>query len=131
MKKGSPLAARRAKLGAGSGSDGETTGAEMSDGARKRKIKLVGSNRGTPSASRAGSPITASQSGPIDPKEILDKIPPEGIEISELIKPFKGRLGEGPGQMAKKDWIKLVTRLCDLGPNKKLRKKKDKDAAAQ
>jgi transcription initiation factor TFIIF subunit alpha len=45
-------------MGAGSGSDGEATAGEMSDGAisRKKKIKLVGSNRGTPSASRAGSP---------------------------------------------------------------------------
>jgi hypothetical protein len=45
-------------MGAGSGSDGEATAGEMSDGAgaRKKKIKLVGSNRGTPTVSRAGSP---------------------------------------------------------------------------
>jgi transcription initiation factor TFIIF subunit alpha len=50
---------RKGNLGAGSGSDGEATAGEMSDGAgvRKKKIKLVASNRGTPSASRAGSPI--------------------------------------------------------------------------
>lgn len=128
---GTPMgqAARRPKVsGAGSGSDGETTAAEMSDGAvRKRKIKIVNSNRGTPTASRAGSPVppSGSQSAPIEPKEILDRIPPEGIEIGELIKPFKARLGEGPGQMPKKEWIKLVTQLCEMGPNKKLRKKKD------
>lgn len=46
-------------MGAGSGSDGEATGGEMSDGAvRKKKLKLVSNSaRGTPSASRAGSPI--------------------------------------------------------------------------
>lgn len=51
---------RRPKITAGSGSDGEVTAGEMSDGAmQKKKIKLVGSSRGTPSASRAGSPNPA------------------------------------------------------------------------
>jgi hypothetical protein len=46
-------------MGAGSGSDGEATAGEMSDGAvaKRKKLKLVShSARGTPSASRAGSP---------------------------------------------------------------------------
>jgi transcription initiation factor TFIIF subunit alpha len=52
---------RRPKITAGSGSDGEATAGEMSDGAmQKKKIKLVGSSRGTPSASRAGSPNPAA-----------------------------------------------------------------------
>lgn len=51
---------RRPKITAGSGSDGEFTAGEMSDGAmQKKKIKLIGSSRGTPSASRAGSPNPA------------------------------------------------------------------------
>jgi len=39
------------------GSDGEATGGEMSDGGRKKKIKLrLG---GSPTGSRAGSPVPA------------------------------------------------------------------------
>ena len=122
-------AAKRAKAGgAGSGSDGE--GGDMSDGAApKRKIKLVGSARGTPSASRAGSPAPAgaspsSQTPIIEPWEILEKIPAEGILIADLIKPFQPRVGNGPGKMPKTDWIKLVTQLCAFDPaDKKLRKK--------
>lgn len=144
-----PGAARKKKLGAGSTSDGEATAGEMSDGAGPRKkIKLVGSNKGTPSASRAGSPTPAGKfavslvtlplstltsttgaspppsSAGIEPWEILEKIPDGGISIVELIKPFQSRVGIKPGQMAKADWIKLVTRLCEYGPDKLLRKRK-------
>lgn len=63
---GTPLSqgqsVRRAKIGGvGSGSDGEATTAEMSDGASPRKkIKVVSSSsKGTPAASRAGSPNPA------------------------------------------------------------------------
>jgi transcription initiation factor TFIIF subunit alpha len=144
---------RKSKMGAGSGSDGEATAGEMSDGAGpKKKIKIVGSARGTPTASRAGSPNPAqgskfhstdtsamdsmltvwtkgaspmsSSAGPIEPWEILEKIPPEGITTAELIKPFAGRVGEKPGQMPKNDWIKLVKQLCDYGPDKRLRRRK-------
>ncbi|KND91238.1 Transcription initiation factor IIF subunit alpha [Tolypocladium ophioglossoides CBS 100239] len=136
---GTPLpqtnAARRPKIaGAGSGSDGEATAGEMSDGAGPRKkIKVVGSSgRGTPAASRAGSPnpaqggaSPASQSGAgIEPWEILEKIPPEGIAIGDLIKPFHGRVGERPGQMPKGEWIRLVKQLCDYGSDKRLRRRK-------
>ncbi|ATY66109.1 Transcription Factor Rap30 interaction [Cordyceps militaris] len=116
-----PGAVRKKKLGAGSTSDGEATAGEMSDGAGPRKkIKLVASAKGTPSASRAGSPVPAG----IEPWEILEKIPDGGISIVELIKPFQSRVGTKPGQMAKGDWIKLVTRLCEYGPEKLLRKRK-------
>lgn len=58
-----PGAARKKKLGAGSTSDGEATAGEMSDGAGpKKKMRLVGSTKGTPSASRAGSPAPAGKS---------------------------------------------------------------------
>ncbi|KAJ3493526.1 hypothetical protein NLG97_g4676 [Lecanicillium saksenae] len=125
-----PGVPRRSKIGAGSTSDGEATAGEMSDGAGPRKkIKLVGSTKGTPSASRAGSPTPAGASPPpssagIEPWEILEKIPDGGISIVELIKPFQSRVGVKPGQMAKGDWIKLVTRLCEYGPDKLLRKRK-------
>lgn len=142
---------RKAHGGAGSGSDGEATAGEMSDSAGpKKKIKLKGSGgRGTPSASRAGSPnppqgskcrvspnpmvrfTNSSVTGPppgspsrvVEPSEILDRIPPEGITIGELIKFFAGRVGEKPGQMPKQDWIGLVKGLCDYGADKRLRKK--------
>jgi hypothetical protein len=56
-----PNAPRKSKVGAGSTSDGEATAGEMSDSAGPRKkIKLVGSAKGTPSASRAGSPVPAT-----------------------------------------------------------------------
>lgn len=145
-----PGAARKTKMGAGSMSDGEATAGEMSDAAGPRKkIKLVGSTKGTPSASRAGSPVPAGtspitaviltgsaqmlttttgaspppSSAGIEPWEILEKIPEGGISIVELIKPFQSRVGVKPGQMAKGDWIKLVTRLCEYGPDKLLRKR--------
>lgn len=149
------VAARRTKMGAGSGSDGEATGGEMSDGAVKRKIKIAvtgSGSKGTPTASRAGSPnptqageshssiqnavtlgslheLTASPgsavgSGPIETWEILEQIPAEGIKITDLIKPFHGRVGDKPGQMAKNDWIKMVKQLCDYGQDKRLRRRK-------
>jgi transcription initiation factor TFIIF subunit alpha len=139
--------------GAGSGSDGEVTAGEMSDGAgakiKKKKIKVIGSGQGSPSASRAGSPnpgqgskysskklllncansafsgaspVSSAGKG-IEAWEIVEKIPPEGITIGELIKPFLGRIGDKPGQMLKKDWIDLVKVTCDYGPDKRLRRR--------
>ncbi|CEI62906.1 hypothetical protein FVEN_g524 [Fusarium venenatum] len=134
-RSGTPLpqgAAARRAMGAGSGSDGEATAGEMSDGTMgKRKLKLVShSARGTPSASRAGSPIPQGAASPgspggsiVEPSEILDKIPPEGIAISELIKAFNHRLGDRPGQMPKSEWIQLVKKLCDYGNDKRLRRR--------
>ncbi|RSM07973.1 hypothetical protein CEP52_004939 [Fusarium oligoseptatum] len=128
-----PQGAAARRMGAGSGSDGEATGGEMSDGAvsRKKKLKLVsGSARGTPSASRAGSPIpTQGGASPsaggsiIEPSEILEKIPNDGIVIGDLIKLFQHRLGDRPGQMPKSEWIQLVKKLCDYGPDKRLRRR--------
>lgn len=60
---GTPLpnqpASQRSRIGGpGSGSDGEATVGDMSDGAGSRKnVKIVdGSRKGTPTVSRAGSP---------------------------------------------------------------------------
>ncbi|ODA78123.1 hypothetical protein RJ55_06726 [Drechmeria coniospora] len=120
--------------GAGSGSDGEATGGEISDGGGPRKkVNLVaGSGNRTPAASRAGSP-NPSQGGALPPSqlgggieswEILEKIPNEGIAIGDLIKPFQGRVGDRPGLMPKSEWIQLVKQLCDYGPDKRLRRRK-------
>ncbi|ENH75255.1 Transcription initiation factor IIF subunit alpha [Fusarium oxysporum f. sp. cubense race 1] len=136
-RSGTPLlqgGAARRPTAAGSGSDGEATAGEMSDGAapKRKKLKLVSSSaRGTPSASRAGSPNptqgAASPGSPgasaVEPSEILDKIPAEGITVNELIKLFNHRLGDRPGQMSKTEWIQLVKKLCDYGPDKRLRRR--------
>lgn len=110
--------------GAGSGSDAEATGGEMSDGAGgKIKKKKVGSNlatgtgaRGTPVGSRAGSPAPASgvrspMPQPLTAQEIIDALPddPEkGLNISQLLKLFSARIGDGPGKTTRGDFIALV-----------------------
>ncbi|WYZ45086.1 hypothetical protein EsH8_VIII_000402 [Colletotrichum jinshuiense] len=142
-----PLAGQKSNLGKGAMSDGEATGGEMSDGQlRKKKIKLIGSGaRGTPVGSRAGSPVPAtsgskpgspipegspapragSPSGPIEAWEIVDALPqlPGGISIGNLMRRFQGRIGDGPGQMDRKEWIKLVKENCAYGPDKILRRR--------
>ncbi|KAK5998129.1 Transcription initiation factor IIF subunit alpha-like protein [Cladobotryum mycophilum] len=135
-RSGTPLpttnTVRRPKIVAGSGSDGEATAGEMSDAAGlKKKIKIVGSSKGTPSVSRAGSPnptqsvaSSSATGGVIEPWEILEKVPADGIAIGDLIRPFQGRVGDGPGRMPKGEWIKLVKQLCDYGPDKRLRRRK-------
>jgi transcription initiation factor TFIIF subunit alpha len=58
-----PQNQQRIKMKAGSGSDGEGTAGEMSDGPPKKKIKLLNpATKGTPSGSRAGSPTPAGKS---------------------------------------------------------------------
>lgn len=128
-------------------SDGEATGGEMSDGGRKKKAKLringspSGSRAGSPDpsrarsigagGSRAGSPSAASDmsraqspgAGPIQPYEIAAALPPSGILIGELMKRFAGRVGDGPGQTPKKDFIQLVKVNSKYGPDRILRPK--------
>ncbi|KAF4901563.1 Transcription initiation factor IIF subunit alpha [Colletotrichum fructicola] len=137
--------AGKSNLGKGVMSDGEATAGEMSDGQlrQKKKIKLVGSGaRGTPVGSRAGSPAPAAPGskpgspipegspragspGPVEPWEIINALPelPNGITIGNLMRKFAGRIGDGPGQMDRKDWIKLVRENCLYGPDKVLRRK--------
>ncbi|KAF4337689.1 transcription initiation factor TFIIF subunit alpha [Fusarium beomiforme] len=135
-RSGTPLlqGGPRRPTAAGSGSDGEATAGEMSDGAapKRKKLNLVSNSaRGTPSASRAGSPNPtqgaaspgSSGTSNVEPSEILDKIPAEGITVNELIKLFNHRLGDRPGQMSKNEWIQLVKKLCDYGPDKRLRRR--------
>lgn len=70
-------------------------------------------------APRAQSPSL----GPIKPHEIAAALPKEGIAIGALMKFFTGRVGDGDGQTAKKDFIKLVKENSSYGPDKLLRPK--------
>lgn len=70
-----------------------------------------------------GASPDSPSNGVIESSEVLDRIPPEGITIQDLITFFAGRVGERPGQMPKAEWIRLVRGLCDYGPDKRLRKK--------
>ncbi|OAA46282.1 transcription initiation factor IIF subunit alpha [Metarhizium rileyi] len=125
---------RQSKAGHGSGSDSEAIAGEMSDSAviSRKGHKMVGSGgRGTPVASRAGSPNPATtgvspttQTTGIESWEILDKIPVDGIAITDLIKQFHGRVGDRTGQMPRGEWIKLVKQLCDYGSDKRLRRRR-------
>lgn len=71
----------------------------------------------------AASPNSQTGAG-IEPWEILEKIPADGISLQDLVKQFHGRVGDRPGQMNKSDWIKLVKQLCDYGQDKRLRQRK-------
>ncbi|KAI9845382.1 MAG: hypothetical protein M1838_001737 [Thelocarpon superellum] len=109
-----PNLRRPAVGGAGSGSDGEATGGEMSEGGRHKKIKLRLNSKGSPlsgsppgsragspnpvggrqgsnagAGSRAGSPTGGSPPPanltPITEAEIVASIPAKGMTIAELI----------------------------------------------
>jgi len=132
----------------GATSDGEATGGEMSDGGKRRRIKLrlggspTGSRSGSPTTgraasggSRAGSPSVQTQAaspsdraqspgaGPIQPYEIIAAIPKEGISIGDLMKVFTSRVGSLPGQTDKKEFISLVKENSVYGADKRLRQK--------
>jgi len=149
---GTPMpGGQRSRGGAGSGSDGEGTAGEMSDGAggkKKRKGLLAGDTRPTPGGSRAGSPAAAGSVGAaistpragspmITPKtwtnaptldEISAALParPQGVTIGELMKAFAGRISKTDGQdglMPRKEWLRLVKLSCDFGEDRLLRRK--------
>lgn len=63
------------------------------------------------SASPRSPPRAASPNGgKVDAAEIVNMLVsmPEGISVSGLLRMFGNRVGEGPNQMSRKDWIKLV-----------------------
>lgn len=137
---------QRGKANAGATSDGE---GEMSDGGRVRKIKLVTGTgaRGTPVGSRAGSPApgqgqrspgsaspnaagpstpaAGGQGGLVEAWEITQALAanPQGISVGQLMRQFQTRVGEGDGQMSRRDWIKLVKDNAKWGADKLLRPK--------
>lgn len=80
----------------------------------------VSPTKGGASPARGTSP-----SGPIEASEIVAALPPlpAGISIGNLMKVFMSRVGDNPGQMPRKDWIKLVKENAVYGPDKLLRRK--------
>ena len=48
-------------------------------------------------------------------RELIKKFP-EGVKITMLFKPFKGRY-DGPGQMTKGEVISAIRRLCQVVGN--------------
>lgn len=81
---------------------------EFSGNCDDRKVIEAMTNEASIGASP--SPLSGSV---IDPAEIMEKIPPEGIAAGDLIKQFQGRVGEKPGQLLRTEWIKLVKQYCD------------------
>ncbi|KAI9887653.1 MAG: hypothetical protein M1823_000517 [Watsoniomyces obsoletus] len=131
---------KRGRPGAGSGSDGDVTTGEMSDGTRRKKMKgtpmgTIGSRQ----ASRAGSPNpptssraaqaprsknvsrAASPAARAPPSqeakfptaaEIAAAIPPTGMTISQLTAHFGGRLG---GKQNREMFINIVRQVSKFG----------------
>ncbi|KAL2761124.1 hypothetical protein ACRALDRAFT_2024979 [Sodiomyces alcalophilus JCM 7366] len=145
-RSGTPLppgvAGQKPRPGLASTSDGEATGGEMSDGQQQRKkqkkIKLVsGGARATPTGSRAGSPSAASppvsgsragspaSAGPIEASELIQALPalPGGITAGELQRIFHGRIGAGPNQTSRADWIQLVKQHGVMGQDRLIRRR--------
>jgi transcription initiation factor TFIIF subunit alpha len=102
--------------GAGSGSDSEMTDAGKIKKAKKKdknRLVLGQSPAGTPGASRAGSPSASRAGSPSaaparlalpSAKEIYESLPPQGMNIQNLIVKFKGRVDKTNTQL----FIKLV-----------------------
>ncbi|KAI1302750.1 hypothetical protein F5Y03DRAFT_360887 [Xylaria venustula] len=136
-----PLPGGQSARGAGSTSDGEATAGEMSDGAGgkvKRRPHLGTGSKGTPTGSRAGSPVPsrprtsfpnagASQEPlkPITSQEILDALPPlpNGITIGGLLKMFDNRVDK-EGHLSRKEWLQLVKENTVFSQNEKLLRRK-------
>ena len=62
----------------------------------------------------------ASGSGPIQISEIIAAVGGAGLSISDLLKAFTGRIGEGEGHTRKVDFIKLVKEALKFGNGKLL-----------
>ncbi|KAI0508666.1 hypothetical protein F5B22DRAFT_386665 [Xylaria bambusicola] len=133
-----PLPGGQSARGAGSTSDGE---AEMSDGAGgkvKRRPHLGTGAKGTPTGSRAGSPVpsrpraaspnpNAAQEAlkPITAQDILQHLPPlpGGITIGALLKKFEGRVDK-EGHLSRKEWLQLVKENTVFNSTEKLLRRK-------
>ncbi|KAH7380774.1 hypothetical protein BKA66DRAFT_442304 [Pyrenochaeta sp. MPI-SDFR-AT-0127] len=118
--------------GAGSGSDSEMTDAgkikKKKDKKEKNRLVLGGSPSGSPGTSRAGSPAASSQlngsraASPAAPaklvipsaKEIYDSLPPQGMDIHNLIAKFKGRVDKTNSKL----FIKLVKAVSSFDREK-------------
>ncbi len=127
--------------GAGSTSDGEATAGEMSDGAGgkvKRRPHLGTGAKGTPTGSRAGSPVPSRPRAaspnvgvaqeplkPITAQEILQALPPlpNGITIGGLLKMFDNRVDK-EGHLSRKEWLQLVKENTVFNQSEKLLRRK-------
>lgn len=71
------------------------------------------------------SPRAGSPAGLVEASEIVSALlaSPEGISVGALLRQFGNRVGDGPGQMVRKDWIKLVKDNAVFGEDKLLRPK--------
>lgn len=122
-----------ANLGrAGSGSDSEMTDAgrakRRKDKKEKNRLVLGGSPSGSPGTSRAGSPAASSQvngsraaspSASVRPaipsaKEIYECLPPQGMNLKDLIAKFKGRVDNTNSKL----FIKLVKAVSSFDKQK-------------
>lgn len=64
---------------------------------------------------------TSSQSPqPVQPHEVVAKLPANGISIAKLFKLFPGRAGDGC-PTSKKEFIRMVKENAAYGPDKLLR----------
>lgn len=119
--------------GAASGSDSEMTDAgrikKKKDRKEKNRLVLGGSPSGSPGTSRAGSPAASSQlngSRAASPaatpaklvipsaKEIYESLPPQGMDIHNLIAKFKGRVDKTNSKL----FIKLVKAVSSFDREK-------------
>ncbi len=80
----------------------------------------VSSTKGGPSTPNAGQPTGLVEGWEIE--RILLTVP-QGISITNLVKYFMDRVGEEPGQMPRKEWIKVVRENASFGQDKLLRPK--------
>lgn len=113
--------------GAGSGSDSEMTDAGRIKKEKKRsKLVIGGSPSGTPGTSRAGSPAASQRNGSragspsnsVKPlptaKEIHESLPPEGMDLKDLILKFKSRVDHS----STKKFIMLVKAVTSIDKKK-------------
>ncbi len=83
----------------------------------------VSPTKGGPSTPRAVSPPASA--GPVEGWEIVQILNtiPQGVTVTNLLKRFQTRVGDEPGQMPRKEWIKIVKDNASFGPDKLLRAK--------
>ncbi|KAH8912849.1 Rap30/74 interaction domain-containing protein, partial [Coniochaeta sp. PMI_546] len=116
-------AGSRAGSPAPQGQAGKAAGVATNDFAAARQAQAAGSPG--PSASASAPAAKAVDAKPITGDEIVGLIVSNGgaISIQELLKRFKGRVGDKPGQMLKADWVKLVKNHAVYDKDKMLRPK--------
>lgn len=124
---------RRIKI-VGTGARGSPSGSRASS--PNPTVLANGSNPGSPigrpgspgsPASRAASPSASGINVNMDAQEIIAALRKftEGITVGGLLKFFGNRIGDGPNQMKRKDWIKLVKENSVFGEDKLLRVKSE------